>query len=35
MARLGFEVGKPVYENTNGPQLSRDWSLQLTASTRF
>lgn len=35
MARLGFEVGKPVYENTNGPQLSRDWSLQFTASTRF
>jgi hypothetical protein len=35
MGRIGFEFGKPVYENTKGPQLSRDWSSQLTASVRF
>ena len=35
MARLGAEFGKPVYQNTNGPQLKQDWSAQLTASIAF
>ncbi len=35
MARLGAEFGKPLYQDTNGPQLERDWSAQVTASVAF
>lgn len=35
MARLGIEAGVPLYQNLNGPQLSRDWSLSLTAGLHF
>lgn len=35
MARLGIEAGVPVYQNLNGPQLERDYSLTATAAVRF
>jgi hypothetical protein len=28
-AQLGFEVGAPLYQNLNGPQLGRDWQVNL------
>ncbi|SMQ73608.1 hypothetical protein SAMN06297468_2252 [Altererythrobacter xiamenensis] len=27
--RLGIELGKPVYQDLNGPQLASDWSLMI------
>lgn len=27
--RLAFEVTAPLYQNTNGPQLERDWALMI------
>lgn len=27
--RLGIEVGKPVYQDLNGPQLASDWSMMI------
>jgi hypothetical protein len=35
MARVGIEAGVPLYQNLNGPQLERDWSLALTAGVHF
>ncbi|MGE0854470.1 MAG: transporter [Hyphomicrobiaceae bacterium] len=35
MARLGIEAGVPLYQNLNGPQLERDWSLVLTGGVHF
>lgn len=35
MLRLGVEAGLPVYQNLNGPQLERDWSLALTLAAQF
>jgi hypothetical protein len=35
MLRLGLEAGVPVYQNLNGPQLERDWSLTLTLAAQF
>ena len=28
-AQLGFEVGAPLYQDLNGPQLGRDWQVNL------
>ena len=33
--RLAIEVGAPVYQNLNGPQLGRDWMATLTVGARF
>lgn len=35
MARIGIEAGVPLYQNLNGPQLERDWSLAFTAGLHF
>lgn len=35
MARIGVEAGVPVYQNLNGPQLERDWSLAATVGVHF
>jgi len=35
MLRVGFEAGVPLYQNLNGPQLERDWSLAFTAGLHF
>lgn len=35
MARLGVEAGLPLYQDLNGPQLQRDWSLAFTAGVHF
>ncbi len=35
MARVGIEAGTPLYENLNGVQLSKEWSLQATAGIHF
>lgn len=35
MARIGFEAGVPLYQDLNGPQLERDWSLTFTAGLHF
>ena len=35
MARLGVEAGVPLYQDLNGPQLQRDWSLAFTAGVHF
>jgi hypothetical protein len=35
MARVSIEAGVPLYQNLNGPQLERDWSLALTAGGHF
>lgn len=35
MARIGVEAGVPLYQNLNGPQLERDWSLAFTAGLHF
>ncbi len=35
MGRLGIEAGTPLYENLNGVQLSKEWSLQLTGGIHF
>ncbi len=35
VARVGFEAGVPLYQNLNGPQLERDWSLAFTAGIHF
>ena len=34
-ARVGIEAGTPLYENVEGPQLSKEWSLQFTGAIRF
>ena len=34
-ARLGVEAGVPLYQDLNGPQLERDWSLAFTAGLHF
>ena len=28
-ASVGLEVGAPLYQNLNGPQLARDWQISL------
>lgn len=35
IARLGVEAGVPLYQDLNGPQLQRDWSLAFTAAIHF
>lgn len=35
MIRVGIEAGVPLYQNLNGPQLERDWSLAFTAGLHF
>lgn len=35
MARIGVEAGIPIYQDLNGPQLERDWSLTFTVGARF
>ncbi|MCB1651313.1 MAG: transporter [Alphaproteobacteria bacterium] len=33
--RLGLEVTAPIYQNLNGPQLKRDWSITVGWGQRF
>lgn len=33
--RLGVEAGLPLYQDLNGPQLARDWSLSLGVQKTF
>lgn len=35
MNLVGIEAGTPLYENLNGVQLSKEWSLQATAGIHF
>ncbi|MCB1520392.1 MAG: transporter [Hyphomicrobiaceae bacterium] len=35
MARIAIEAGVPIYQNLNGPQLERDWSLVLSTGIHF
>jgi hypothetical protein len=35
MARVGIEAGVPFFQDLNGPQLERDWSLAFTAGLHF